>query len=218
MTSQPAVLPANHWARSERAALSDLFLELGPEAPTLCEGWNTRDLAGHLIVREGRIDAALGIMIPALASYADKVRLKAQAGEWSSVVEKVRNGPPKTSMMRAEKVDGAANTIEFFVHLEDVRRAQSGWEPRTLDPALQAELWTRLAKFAPRLMKASPVGLVLVTPEGATLTVKEGPTPVTITGEPAELTMFAYGRKEARVEMSGSDEAKAAVAATSFGL
>jgi len=218
MTTQPAALATNHWARAERAALCDLFIAVGPDAPTLCEGWNTRDLAGHLIVREGRIDAAMGIMVPALASYADKVRLKAQAGDWATVVDKVRNGPPKTSMMRLAQVDGAANTIEFFVHLEDVRRAQAGWEPRVLDATFESELWSRLAKFAPRLMKGSPVGIVLATPDGATFTAKEGSNPVTITGAPAELTMYAYGRNQARIELTGSDEAKAAVAATSFGL
>ena len=36
----------------ERAQLSDLFDELGPEAPTLLAPWTTRDLAAHLVQRE----------------------------------------------------------------------------------------------------------------------------------------------------------------------
>src|SRR5882762_622635 len=36
----------------ERRELCDLFLELGPDAPTLCEGWTTLDLAAHLVLRE----------------------------------------------------------------------------------------------------------------------------------------------------------------------
>jgi uncharacterized protein (TIGR03083 family) len=44
-------------ARAERAALCDLFDEVGPDAPTLCAGWTTRDLAAHLVIRERRADA-----------------------------------------------------------------------------------------------------------------------------------------------------------------
>src|SRR5205823_1816728 len=36
----------------ERREMCDLMLELGPEAPTLCEGWTAFDLAAHLVVRE----------------------------------------------------------------------------------------------------------------------------------------------------------------------
>jgi hypothetical protein len=35
----------------ERAQLSDLFDELGPQAPTLLTPWTTRDLAAHLVLR-----------------------------------------------------------------------------------------------------------------------------------------------------------------------
>ena len=39
-------------ASRERAALSDDLLRIGPDRPTLCEGWKTRDLLAHLLVRE----------------------------------------------------------------------------------------------------------------------------------------------------------------------
>lgn len=48
-------------ARRERRALVATFREVGPQAPTLCEGWNTTDLAAHLVVRERRLDATAGI-------------------------------------------------------------------------------------------------------------------------------------------------------------
>src|SRR5690606_1471098 len=41
-------------ASRERAALCDLLSRLGPDQPTLCEGWTTRDLAAHLLLRERR--------------------------------------------------------------------------------------------------------------------------------------------------------------------
>ena len=119
-------------AQSERHALCNLFLEVGPDAPTLCEGWNTRDLAAHIIVRESRPDAAGGILIKPLAAYGEKVRKGVALRDWKSLVEAIRNGPPRLSPMRLTFLDRLTNTLEFFVHLEDVRRAQPNWEPRTL--------------------------------------------------------------------------------------
>jgi uncharacterized protein (TIGR03085 family) len=211
-------LAANHWARAERSALCDLFDEAGPDAPTLCEGWRTRDLAAHLVVREGRVDASLGIMLPPLAGYTAKVQSRYAAKPWTELVAAVRNGPPKWSMMRAEKVDGAANTIEFFVHHEDVRRAAPGWEPRVLDAGFEQALAERLASFAPRLMKSTPVPLVLEVVDGPRITVREGAVPVVVRGPAGELTMLAYGRSEYRVEISGPEQAADAVRNATFGI
>jgi uncharacterized protein (TIGR03085 family) len=209
----------NHWAQAERAALSALLREVGPDAPTLCEGWTARDLAAHLVIREGRVDAAVGIAVPALAGWTKKVQDKTAQRPYEGLIDKVQSGPPKTSMMRLEKVDGAANTIEFFVHHEDVRRAQEGWQPRTLDPTFETELWDRLQKFAPRLMKSSPVPLVVRTPDGRSLTA--GPTQgeaVTITGPVGELTLLAYGRREVQVAYEGDPASIKAVTDASFGI
>ena len=35
-------------ARDERSALVASLRDAGPDAPTLCAGWTTRDLAAHL--------------------------------------------------------------------------------------------------------------------------------------------------------------------------
>ncbi len=48
------------FAKRERLLLADLLETAGPDAPTLCEGWRTRDLAAHVVVRERRPDAAGG--------------------------------------------------------------------------------------------------------------------------------------------------------------
>ena len=42
--------------------MPNCFDETGPDGPTLCEGWQTRDLAAHLVLRERRPDAAAGVM------------------------------------------------------------------------------------------------------------------------------------------------------------
>lgn len=66
------------FARSERLALCETLRAVGPDAPTLCEGWLTRDLAAHLVLRESRPDAAPGIVVSALAG---SVTLTGRAGE-----------------------------------------------------------------------------------------------------------------------------------------
>ena len=54
----------------------------------------------------------------------------------AEIVERVRTGPPRWSPMRLDAVDRLVNTVEFFVHHEDVRRARPLWSPRALGLAL----------------------------------------------------------------------------------
>ncbi len=61
-------------AQLERQTLSQLFDQLGPDAPTLCSGWTTLDLAAHLVVRERRPDSGPGLVWPPMAGYTDRVR------------------------------------------------------------------------------------------------------------------------------------------------
>src|SRR6476659_7483831 len=51
-------------ARTERAALADLLDQLGPDEPTLCGDWTTRDLAAHLTVRALRPRPAEPLLAP----------------------------------------------------------------------------------------------------------------------------------------------------------
>jgi uncharacterized protein (TIGR03085 family) len=206
-------------AQSERHTLCNLFLEVGPDAPTLCEGWTTRDLAAHIIVRESRPDAAGGILIKPLAAYGEKVRKGVAQREWKSLVEAIRNGPPRISPMRLAFIDRLTNTVEFFVHLEDVRRAQPNWEPRTLIDDLESQLRTSITQGGRLFARKSPCGLILQIIQGSAIVAKKGEPAVTVTGEVGELIMFVYGRQDhARVELSGPDELVQAVRSTSFGV
>ncbi len=207
-------------ARRERAELCDLFLELGPDQPTLCGDWTTRDLAAHLVVRERRPDAAIGIIVSKAAGYTDKVQSGVAESEWTDLVDTVRSGPPIWSPTRIEKIDELANTVEFFVHLEDVRRAQPTWEPRPLDDDLTATLYGVLAKMAKRLVKSSPVGIVLEPDDDhEPIIAKRAEPSVTVRGAVGELVMFVYGRQaHSRVELFGDDDSAAAVTSASFGI
>lgn len=206
-------------AQSERHALCNLLLEVGPDAPTLCKGWSTRDLAAHIIVRESRPDAAGGILIKPLAAYGEKVRNGVAQRDWKSLVETIRNGPPRISPMRLAFLDRLTNTVEFFVHLEDVRRAQPNWEPRTLLHDLESQLRTSITQGGRLFARKSPCGLVLQITHGASIVAKKGEPAVTVTGEVGELIMFVYGRQDhARVELSGPEDLVQAVRSTAFGV
>ncbi|WP_328860249.1 TIGR03085 family metal-binding protein [Streptomyces sp. NBC_00306] len=197
-------------AKRERLLLADLLEAAGPDAPTLCDGWTTRDLAAHVVVRERRADAAGGIMIPLLRSRLDRVMAEFTARPYDELIRLIRTGPPRMSPYGIKQVDEAANTVEFFVHAEDVRRAQPDWTPRTLDRVFEDALWSRLEKVARLLGRKAPVGLVLRRPDGQTAVGHRGAPVVTVTGEPGELTVFAFGRQDAaQVELEGDKDAVA---------
>jgi uncharacterized protein (TIGR03085 family) len=207
-------------ATAERHALADLFAAVGPDEPTLCEGWSTRDLAAHIVMRERRPDASAGILVKPLAGYAERVRSAIADTEWSELVHQVRTGPPRVSPMRLEPVDRMVNTVEFFVHHEDVRRAAEGHTVRALDAELAADLRRALERSARILARRAPVGLVLEpTDGGRPITAHKGDPSVTVRGPIGELVLFAYGRQaHASVELDGPSDAVAAIRAARLGL
>jgi uncharacterized protein (TIGR03085 family) len=207
-------------AQSERQALCDLFTEVGPDEPTLCGDWSTRDLAAHLVMRERRPDGAVGIVFRPAAGYADKVQASIADGNWDKLVDTVRSGPPIWSPTRIGAVDKLANTVEFFVHHEDVRRAGESWEERELSPELTEGLHSAVSKLARQLAKSSDYGMVLEPTEDLDPIVANKSTPsVTVRGSMGELVLFVYGRQaQSNVELIGDDEAVEAVKNTSFGI
>ncbi|GAB3009545.1 TIGR03085 family metal-binding protein [Streptomyces pseudoechinosporeus] len=195
-------------AKRERLLLADLLEASGPDAPTLCEGWNTRDLAAHVVVRERRPDAAGGALIKQLAPRLDRVMAEFAEKPYEELIQLIRTGPPRFSPFSLKQIDEAANTVEFYVHTEDVRRAQPDWTPRELDPVFQDALWSRLERTARLVGRGVPTGLVLRRPDGQTAVAHRGTPVVTATGEPSELLMFTYGRQnEADVELEGDKDA-----------
>ena len=207
-------------AGQERAALAALFDDVGPDAATLCEGWATRDLAAHLVLRERRPDAALGVVLRSFAGHTRKVQERLASGDWPSLVERVRSGPPLLSPTRIDAVDRLANTVEFFVHHEDVRRAAPVWEPRELDPELIGDLHAALRRMAKVLARKSPVGVELQPTDGpARIMAKAAVPSVTVSGPVGELVLFVYGRGDhAQVELDGDDDAVVKLRTASFGI
>lgn len=202
-------------AKRERLLLADLLEAEGPDAPTLCEGWNTRDLAAHVVVRERRADAAGGLLLKQLAPRLERVQAEFAEKPYEELIQLIRTGPPRFSPFALKQIDEASNTVEFYVHTEDVRRAQPDWTPRPLDPVFQDALWSRLERTARLAGRGAPTGLVLRRPDGQTAVAHRGTPVVTVTGEPSELLMFALGRqKTADVELDGDKDAIAKLSET----
>ncbi|MGW7054038.1 TIGR03085 family metal-binding protein [Streptomyces sp. NPDC054887] len=209
---------SNH-AKRERLLLADLLEAAGPGAPTLCDGWTTRDLAAHLVVRERRADAAGGIVLAALKSRLDRVQAEFAEKPYEELIQLIRTGPPRMSPYALKQLDEAANTVEFYVHAEDVRRAQPDWTPRELDAVFSNALWSRVEKAARVLGRKAPVGVVLRRPDGQTAVARRGTPVVTVTGEPGELVLFAFGRQEAaQVELEGDKDAIERLRAAKLGI
>lgn len=204
----------------ERAALSDLLDEVGPDAPTLCEGWTARDLAAHLVIREGRPDANAGIIIPPMSSWTRRVQDKAAQRDFTELVERVRTGPPTFSMFNLPGVDANANAFEYLVHHEDVRRAQPDWAPRELPAKAVDSMWARLEKSGGKfIFRRATTGVTLRRPSGESFVARPGEPMVTLVGEPVELILQAFGRGDhAHVEILGDPDDVAVFSGTSFSV
>lgn len=208
-------------AQSERRMLCDELERRGPDAPTMCAGWATRDLAAHLLIRESRPDLAMGVLLPFLRGRLEREHRALAGGDYRQLVARVRDGAPVWHPARLPAVDERVNLTELFVHLEDVRRASPGWEPRDLGAELQSVLWRALRRIARLIFRRSPTGVVLVA-EGhgryaARPPGKHGT--VVVRGAPGELVLFAFGRASvARVELQGEAADVAALRAARLGV
>lgn len=210
------------YARSERNALCDTFLRVGPSAATLCSPWTTADLAAHLVIRESRPDLAIGILIPPLTRRLGEAMVALAATPWAELVDQVRQGPPAWAPTRLGLVDERTNMVEFFVHHEDVLRTEAGYaEPRALGQAHEQALWRTVSLMGRLLARKAPTGVVVVA-EGFGRAALKGPGrrgTVVLRGRPGELVLFLYGRQRvADVALEGSPADVAALRSGSLGV
>ncbi len=205
-------------AQAERAALCDLLLEVGPDAPTLCAGWTTTDLAAHLMVRDRRPDVGPGLILsgPFARHTARVTRRAAERVPFEHLVTRIRSGPPWPIRL----VDGPVNLVEYFIHLEDVRRAVDGWAPRSGLDDLQDALWPfQKSGTKLRTRRVQDVGLSIARPGGQPVAVRSGSRQVTATGDPGELALFFFGRRDrSRVDLTGDPDGVSEVRTAPIGF
>ena len=206
----------------ERRELCDLFGDLGPDAPTCCEGWRTIDLAAHLVVRERRPLAAPGIMFGGpFRGLLDRATERALAKGYDVLVEQIRNGPPP-GPFAVPGLRTVLNLNEYVVHHEDVRRA-NGMGPRAGRRDLQDRLWALLRRGAALQLRSVRRDLTVRLRrtdglDGSDITVGKGPE-VIVSGEPVEMVLFLMGRRRvAQVGLAGDADAVARLEAAELGI
>ena len=172
-------------AKRQRAALCELLLDVGPFAPTNCEGWQAQDLAAHLWIRENQPSALPGIGSERFAERTERLQIEAlhRHGFLGLVQRLQRPG----WVMRP--VDRWVNAAEWTIHHMDVLKPQRS--SLVLDRDDEKRLWkmasllSRRTKFDGRLVLESPYGR---TERGS------GASTVHLIGNPTELLYFFSGR------------------------
>jgi uncharacterized protein (TIGR03085 family) len=195
--------------------------------------WTAAQLAAHLVLRERSAVELLG-RLPGrrLQQIAQREIDKLVADQpYLQIVAAVESGPswrdarlplPTAPIWAIPVVREKANLIEYLVHHEDVRRAQPDWVPRELPDRLVTEVWRRLPVSIRLTMRRVPIGVRLAWPghgEVQTPRAKRHGGKVTVTGDPVELLLFAFGRRTAaRVGLDGSPSDIATVTKAPVGL
>jgi uncharacterized protein (TIGR03085 family) len=192
-------------SQSERAALADLLEHLGPDQPTCCEGWTTRDIATHLVVRDRRPDAMPGLALGGpFASWTQRLHARTRSARaYGVLVAEVRSGPPAWLPTAWPVLDRVLNSAEMVIHHEDVRRAQPDWAPRDLPRSVQDGLWSTIPVLARGRSATPTAGGLFVrrsdVPDGAPGSerrLRDGQPTTTVTGAPLEVLLWISGRRD----------------------
>jgi uncharacterized protein (TIGR03085 family) len=194
---------------AEREAFAKTLLEVGPDAPSCCEGWSARDVCIHLVLFERRPDAWFGHLMgdhnEQARQYYDGMVEHERDRSWPSLVDRFRAGP-SFGPLALNAVRNRMFLREYTIHHEDVRRA-NGMPRRTDIDAIQEAMWSKLPGFI-RIVRPSDLGVDAVWPGRDQTTLRQGNSVVTLTGEPLEILLLIFGRTSvAQVEKTGSPDA-----------
>ncbi len=162
------------------------------QASSLCEGWTVEDVATHLLARE-RYLSSIGIVIPALHPWHERTMRRIAHKGHTYVVEKMRHYPwwmPAT-----------LNVAEFYIHNEDILRG--GLHRSRPKPSGEAValLWNSLAGLMKvRASEVSDLGVLTIHNDLTNQEIvvgKHSDKHTTVSGDPGELLLFCYGRRDA---------------------
>ncbi len=198
------------WVEEERRSFAASFRAADPNAPTLCAGWTTRHLLAHVVQREHAILRNIWDQVTTRTPGEERFmrRLVDNAGTpegYAALVDRFAAGPSRHSLMG--RFDEALNLLEYVVHHEDLRRGSGPVPPRALSEEELEELWRRATPILKRAYRKAPVGVRLEPTGGALIAIGSEPSRVTLTGEPLELVLHAFGRRgAAEIRMEGSAE------------
>lgn len=195
-------------ARTERAALADLFEQVGPDQPTLCEGWQTLDLLTHLLVRERDPLGAVGGQVKPLHGFTEKAQAAYATRPWDDLIRDYRQGPPAWNPAGWGPLNDLVNGAEMFIHHEDVRRGRPGWRPRDLGRQDTAELTRSVKSGLSRLaLRRAGTGIVARMPGEEPVVLRKGEPIVTLIGDPGEIVLWLSGRDAVDIDFDGDPAA-----------
>ncbi|GAA4778425.1 maleylpyruvate isomerase family mycothiol-dependent enzyme [Citricoccus nitrophenolicus] len=216
--------PGRDFTAASRDALVEALLSAGPGRPTLCAGWNTEHLAAHIVLRENSPLVA-GLLFRPLARSLHRRTMDlgdsaATPEAYQGLMERVAAGPQPPARLRrhaqaarisdeisgrikgtgaARKAAQATNLLEFFVHTEDVRRAQDRWAPRHLADDYANALFAEFTRRARLMYRSEPTGITLARSTGQRVVARparQGGASRTIAGPAGELVMHGFGRRD----------------------
>ncbi len=183
------------WRRVEAARdrFVDAARRVGPDAPTLCEGWSARDLVGHMLVLRDDPLAWPGIGVPALAGLTERRMARATASGYERALASLaRRRPWLPPVIDGPRSRWGHHLGEWVVHAEDVVRANElpSYEP---DAATADAVWARVQVATRQLHGHRERGIVLTrTDTGESAAVVRGVAALTVEGTPLDLLVWAY--------------------------
>ncbi|PRZ15628.1 TIGR03085 family metal-binding protein [Nesterenkonia sandarakina] len=195
-------------ASEQRQALVTALRSVSADAPTLCEGWAAKDLALHIVIRDSRPDLMVGPSLPLVGDHARKTLDKLRDTGYESLVNRAEAGPPVYFPQNFPPLNDAMNTAEFYIHTEDVLRAQPDFDPkhpRTISEKLRRRLWRQGAMMFPMAARKAKRRITFISPGYGATTSGPSSAPLReIQGAPEELLLWAFGREE-KAQVSISD-------------
>ncbi|WP_166432909.1 TIGR03085 family metal-binding protein [Nesterenkonia salmonea] len=188
-------------ASEQRKALASALRAVAPDAPTLCEGWAAEDLAVHIVIRDSRPDLLVGQGLPVVGAKARNAIASLKAEGYEYLVDRVSIGPPSYFPQTIEPVNDAMNSAEFYIHTEDVLRAQHDFDPhqrRDVSEELRKRLWKQSSmSFFPMAARKQNRRISFFSPGYGATTRGPATAPlVMVHGAPEELTLWAAGRAD----------------------
>lgn len=196
-----------------RSAFAEACAVVGPDAPTLCEGWTARDVAVHINLIERRWDSWLAVplwgRVPPVGRAYDRLAERELARDWDETLARIRSGP-RHGPLGTQWLRDRMMPREYLIHAEDVRRANG--ISVAVAPGAQDVAWSRLPGLAKRmLLVPDPFGVELVSSDGRVIRLKEGAPVAQLCGDPLELLLHVFGRTSVtKVEWAGDADAVAA--------
>jgi uncharacterized protein (TIGR03085 family) len=220
-------------AVAERHALAETLRSVDPNSPTLSGEWTAAQLAAHLVLRERSAVELLGRLPNRRLQHIAQHHIDDLVARepYQRIVDQVADGPSWRDAMRPvptsliwslPPVRERANLLEYLVHHEDVRRAAPGWAQRELSEQFLRGVWHRLPVTVRLTMRTLPIGVAIAWPghgELRTPRARRHGVAVTVSGDPVELALFAFGRQAvARVDYDGTPDDVAKVRGSRLGI